>query len=222
MKVEAPRDCFKKFLESHPRVLIGDANFFIPLNRIVKGNKQGISFQKHKSILLDPFIEMIELLYVHQSVYDEIENIEIKEFIDSNDKIIIVSEEDLKPVEKRSFRTIENVVSSYTNYKPTSGCFKDKGEVHSIAYAATNNIDFFITIDQGAISLFDNTNVKKYVNELDVINLYEIIYFLYINNEPKQNLRNVYRYMYHSSERDHKTNPSWEEFITLFGNYYGE
>ena len=113
-----------------------------------------------------------------------------------------------------SFQTIEDAVANYTEYNPSNGCFDDAGEVKSIAYAATKNLEFFITHDGNAIKILENEHLQKFTREVQAITLYEIIYFLTKKSGDKEYLKKMYRFLYHSTKNEKIYNPSWGTFIS--------
>jgi len=218
MKVSIPRSTFKKFVHSEQKILIGDANFFIPPTR--KDND--FPFKKYRENFLEPFISQCNSIFVHQSVFHEIFNSEIIEYIQNHEKITIVDETTLEDIPRTVFKTIEDAVANYTNYKPGNGKFDDEGEVKSISYAATFNIDFFITHDTTAITILENKDLYKFTKEVKAFTFYEIIYFLYKSDYNKDFLRNLYRFLYHSTKSQKKDNPTWNEFLMLCEKEYGD
>lgn len=216
MKVKIPRAIFKKFLQSNLKILIGDANFFIPTSR----NEKNFPFTVYKDKFIEPFIEHCNVIYVHSTVLSEILDSTISEFVKSHEKIFIVDESDLDSMGQTSFQTIEDAVANYTDYNPSNGCFDDAGEVKSISYAATKNLDFFVTHDGNAIKILENEHLQKFTREVQAITLYEIIYFLTKKSGDKDFLKKMYRFLYHSTKNEKTYNPSWGDFISCCDEEY--
>ncbi|GBF33978.1 hypothetical protein DCCM_3089 [Desulfocucumis palustris] len=59
------------------------------------------------------------------------------------------------------------------------------------------------------------------LDNVQVIKMYELIFYLYINNiGNKKALRMLYKYQYHLTQFEQKTNPKWRQFVEAMENLY--
>lgn len=105
--------------------------------------------KKRKRIFLDACVEYFDDIYMHKVVYDEIKtDLDTKKYIDDliNQGIItIVHDPKFDPV----FSAYLDKLASFDLLKAKNPR-KNQGEIHSLAYAALNNIPYFSTNDRDA------------------------------------------------------------------------
>ena len=222
MKVIVPREVMFRFLQSNKKILIGDANFFIPIGRNDINKPRQLSREQHLKHILDPFLSLVDKVYVQKSVIEEILDNKIVEHLQTSSKVEIIDYDSLDDNEKTMFNTIEAIVAPMTDYNPNIKRSKDKGEVHSISHGALLNLDFMITHDLGAVSILSEESVQVYTGSLRAIMLYEIIYYLSLTEEDTRVLKAVYKLMYYYTKNEKSINPSWGEFIELMNNTYAK
>lgn len=125
----------------HKPVLF-DANIFMVAIDRRKSDKN-YSFENMKQLYITPLFESFKKIYVHEEVYNELDD-EMKALIDSYIGVNVtkVKEDDLYGRDPK-YTTIFNHIAQHelVNYK--RGQSKNRGEIYSLAYAAHHNINYF-------------------------------------------------------------------------------
>ena len=59
------------------------------------------------------------------------------------------------------------------------------------------------------------------LDNVQAIKMYELIYYLFkLDSGDKKSLRMLYKYLYHLTRNEKRTNPAWSEFIEAMNGLY--
>lgn len=210
------------------QIITLDANFLIPPDRS-RFRVQAFPFDKFCQIWLDPIFETFPNLAIHEAVYEEIVINTVKTYIDKNINknppgLFVHRDSSLSEKEKLIRDSIENKIYPYTKYDPLLDNKNDRGEVKSLAYIAVKELLYFAANDSNALQLIEKAEEwKTSLDNVQAIQMYELIFYLYrTDKSPKGGLRNLYRYQYHLTKNEKRTNPAWGEFIDTMNSLYRE
>ncbi|MBE5912868.1 MAG: hypothetical protein E7274_02275 [Pseudobutyrivibrio ruminis] len=200
-----------------------DANFFIPPDRSKLGCRT-YTFESFKKVWLNPIFNLFDKLYIHESVDEELINEKVRAFTDEKVKcrnLIVCSDNDLSEQEVLLMEDMKNRLSIYSKYDSFMDCSSDRGEVFSLSYMAVKGFTYFGANDALPIRLIKNANkLGTGLDDMSVIQMYEIIYVLYKKGYESDGLRNLYKYQYYLTKREKMTNPPWGKFIEMMDEIY--
>lgn len=216
------------FLIENPNTVITlDANILIPPDRSI--SKKSISFDTYKEIWLSPLFSSFTNIAIHESVYEELVMGNIKKYVDSlitstPPKIEILSDSSLSNTERFLRNTFEQKISFHTKYNPIIDNKDDRGEVKSLAYIAVKGLTYFAAHDSNVIQLIEKAELwSTGLDDLDAVKFYEILYHLYKTSpEKSKGFKMLYKYLYYLTEKEHKENMEWGEFILAMDRLYNQ
>jgi len=203
-----------------------DANVLIPPDRS-RYTRRSFDFQIFQRIWLEPIFEAFPNLAIHEAVYDELVLPSVKAYIDTHinnihPRLSIHKDSSLTPEEHIIRDSIEEKIYPLTKYDPMLDNKDDRGEVKSLAYIAVKGLLYFVAHDSNAIQLIEKA--EEWATGLDnvkAIKIYELIFYLYkTNKSDKKGLRLLYKYQYHLTKHEKKTNPEWDQFIEAMEALY--
>jgi len=216
-------------IENNKQQLTLDANFLIPPNRS-RETKHGVieafSFDKFKSIWIEPLLNGFPNITMHQAVLDEVQSYSgtyiNAELSKPKPRIVILEDENLTKLEEIVRNTFEAKIAKNTQYNPTIDNKDDRGEVKSLAYIATKGLPYFCSHDSNAIRLIEKADeLDTNLQAVGAVRAYEIIYYLLrVEKVEADGLRFLYKYMYYMTKSDKSVNPSWGEFIEQMDKLY--
>lgn len=208
------------------QIITLDANFLIPPDRS-KVTKIGFDFLLFKEVWLDPIFTAFSMIAIHEAVYDELVIETLREYVETlkNEnppKIIIHTDSSLTAVERILRDSIEEKVYPHTNYDPKLDNKDDRGEVKSLSYIAVKGLLYFAAHDNNALQLIEKAEQwSTGLDNVKAIQMYELIFYLYAKNlGKKSSLRMLYKYQYHLTDHEKRTNPEWGEFISTMNILY--
>lgn len=204
-----------------------DANIFIPPDRTKLGAKRAIEFGFYRETILAPLFDNWSGLAIHESVFEELVEGEVKSFADEMNnripsKLEIHYNSGLSENEKNLYNTNVDKLSQYSDYQPDIDNSDDRGEILSLSYMAVKEYIYFSANDHLPISLITRAvELETGLDYMNVIQMYEIIYVLFkLGLSDNEKLRKLYKYMYYSTNRDKKDNPCWSDFIDAMNSIY--
>ena len=227
MKVDISRknSAFEKLIEDPSIPIFADANLFIPPDRGGKGKP--MSFDMFRNIWLDPLFSKLSGLSIHESVYDEFVQDNVKRYVDTkifaeSNPITVHYTKNMNVIEQSLMQTYVNLIAQHSQYIPARDNKKDRGEVLSLAYMAAKGFIYFSANDYLPIRLIQEAGpLKTGLDNMRIIQMYEMIYYLMKQNAgDKQTLKQLYKYMYRRTEREKKDNPDWAEFVEGMDTLY--
>jgi len=213
-------------LDNPCQIITLDANFLIPPDRSTITTRR-FDFPLFKRVWLDPIFMAFPMIAVHEAVDKEIINTSLRDYVETlktsdPPKIIIHNDASLTDVEKILRDSIEDRVYPYTNYDPNLDNKDDRGEVKSLSYIAAKGLLYFAAHDNIALQLIEKAHQwSTGLDGIQAVRMYELIFYLYEKNlGDKQDLRMLYKYEYHLTNQEKKTNPEWGEFTSLMKALY--
>jgi rRNA-processing protein FCF1 len=208
----------KDIFDNPKQIITMDANFLICPNR----RELDFPFEKFIEIWLDPIFKAFSNLAIHQAVYEELIDINSKNYIDSQENLIMHRDTSLNATESRLRNTIEEKIAINTKYIVEEDNKDDRGEVKSLAFIAVKDYLYFASNDYNAITLVENSQEwETGLDNVRAIKMYELIYYLYKKELAKsKDLRILYKYQYYLTKREKSINPKWGEFISSMNNIY--
>jgi len=231
MKVDiaCTNSSFLSLIEKQDQIVFLDANFFIPPDRSSFNGIKPYRFDRYKEIWLEPLLAEFNGVSIHESVFDELVSIDIKTFADENansnpKRLRVFHNSELSTNEKALMLTYIDKLAVHSQYDPDKDNAKDRGEVLSLSYMAAKNYLYFAANDDLPIRLIkDADKLNTGLDDMGVIQMYELIYFLHKTNKyDSKSLRQLYKYQYHLTDREKRQNPEWGNFIQLMDELYGE
>ena len=203
-----------------------DANFLIPPDRR-RLARRSFDFPTFQQIWLDPIFRAFPNLAIHEAVYDELVLPSTKSYVQEQinatpPRLAIHRDSNLTKIEKMLRDSIEEKIYPLTKYDPLLDNRDDRGEVKSLAYIATKGLPYFAAHDSNAIQLVENAEAwSTGLDNIQAVKMYELIYFLYLMNpSEKRSLRILYKYQYHLTKHEKKTNPEWGQFLVRMEALY--
>lgn len=208
-----------KILCSQP--VMFDANIFM----VGIENRQSdpnCSFENMKDVYMIPIFESFSQIFIHQMVYDELDN-EAKAFMNTyiGKNVIIVQDKKLYGKDPL-FTTIFNDIANHERVQYSLGSSKDRGEVYSLAYAVYHNINYFsskeIMVDDIAKELETLQNIE--VITFDIIILLAYIYHM-SNGDTSKNkaLKSIYKRYCEDVIKRHKLPHTLREYFIASEKY---
>ena len=220
---------FLNLVENKDQIVFLDANFFIPPDRSNCINVKPVKFDWYKEKWLEPLLNEFKGASIHESVYAELVDTIIKAFTDKNinsepKRLTVFYNSELKENEKELMAFYVDKLAVHSQYDPDKDNAKDRGEVLSLSYMATKNYLFFAANDVLPIRLIrDADKLNTGLDDMGVIQMYELIYFLYRTNKYETKaLRQLYKYQYYLTDAEKRMNPEWGIFIQKMDELYGE
>lgn len=212
--------------ENPNQIITIDANFLIPPDRSRYARKS-FNFALFKKVWLEPIFNEFPKLAIHESVYDELVDMELRNYVENlrqenPPKIIIHFDSELTEIERLLRDTVESRIYPYTNYDPQIDNKDDRGEVKSLSYIAVKGLLYFAAHDNNALQLIEKAEEwSTGLDNVKAIHMFELIYYLYLKNkEDKKSLRMLYKYQYYLTEHEKRTNPEWGDFINQMNVLY--
>lgn len=154
------------------------------------------SFENMKQLYIQPLFESFTEIYIHNEVYNELDD-DSREFIDTyvGKNVEIVDEDGLYGTDPR-YTTIFNNISSHELVNYERGRAKDRGEVYSLAYAAYHNMNYFcskeIMVDNVARELEDLKKID--IITFDVVVLSAYVFYAQKSDKTKSKaLKAIYK-----------------------------
>jgi hypothetical protein len=196
MKVDISHknSALEKLIEDPSITIFMDANLFIPPDRGGKGKP--MSFDMFRSIWLDPLFSTLSGLSIHESVYDEFVQDDVKSYVDTkksakSNPITVHYNKNMNVTEQSLMQTYINMIAQHSQYIPARDNKKDRGEVLSLAYMAAKGFIYFSANDFLPIRLIQEaSSLKTGLDNLQIIQMYEMIYYLVKHNAgDKQTLK---------------------------------
>ena len=208
------------------QIITLDANFLIPSDRTPIA-RQGFGFNKFKDIWLVPIFKAFPNLAIHQAVFNELIEQDVRDFAETkirskSQKLTLFKDTDLTEIEMNLRNNMEAIISPLTKYNSVINNKDDRGEVKTLAYIAVKGLLYFAAHDNNAILLVEKAEEwSTGLDNIRAIKMYEIIYYLYINNIGSQkDLRILYKYQYYLTAKEKRDNFSWGEFIEKMNRLY--
>lgn len=215
-----------RIMEDQSTVVFLDANFFIPPDRSNMKVK-AIEFGWYKVKWLDPLFDSFPNLAIHETVYDELVQSNTKKYADekkNNDPALlkVYYDADLTHYESRMLLTYINKLAVYSLYNPERDNAKDRGEVRSLSYMAVKRYLYFASNDDLPRRLIGGADkLQTGLDGMSFLCVYDVIYFLYKKDcYDNKALRILYKYLYHLTAYEKKTNPEWGVFIECMDALY--
>ncbi len=213
-------------LNNPNQIITLDANFLIPPNRS-SITRKGFEFPQFKKIWLDPIFTAFPRIAIHEAVYEELVNTSLREYVEilkaeNPPRIIIHSDSELTDTEKILRDSIEDKIYQHTKYDPKLDNKDDRGEVKSLSYIAVKEFLYFAAHDNNALKLIEKAEQwSTGLDNVNAIHMYELIFYLYFKNlGDKASLRMLYKYQYHLTDYEKRTNPEWGEFTSAMESLY--
>ena len=221
---------FESILNNPNQIITLDANVLIPPDRS-KYATISFSFDKFKSIWLEPIFSAFPNLAIHEAVYDELVLPSVRNYVDSlinnsPSKLSIHRDSLLSSEEYVLRNTIEEKIYPLTKYDPLLDNKDDRGEVKSLSYIAVKEMIYFAAHDSNAIQLIEMSESQSTgLDNVQAIKIYELIFYLHKHgSSTSKGLKMLYKYQYYLTKHEKTTNPEWGEFIkdmeVLYYNCY--
>lgn len=180
------------------------------------------SFDNIRVVYLDAILSCFKDIYIHQEVYNELDD-ECRSYLDNyvGKNITIVSEGDLYESDPK-YNDIFNKIANHDLVRYVRGNSKDRGEVYSLAYAAYNGINYFssreIMVDIVAQDIEELENVDILTFDVIILTAY---YFHYKNGIKDYNiaLKSFYKKYCSDVIKRHKLPKTFSEYITEVQKY---
>lgn len=176
---------------------------------------------------LIPLFNEFSNLSVHETVYEELIDRQVKQFVDemmadSPSRLRIYSDYELTTVEKTLLDYQIKKIAPYSGYIPERDNAKDRGEIRSLAYMAVKNYLYFAANDNLAMQLINKSEeLETGLGSIGLIQPYEILYYLYkTGHYEDKGLKMLYKYQYYLTSTEKNQNPDWGTFISEMDNLY--
>lgn len=216
---------FLNLIENKKLEMFLDANFFISPDRSAIGVK-AFSFESFKDIWLDAIFKEFDGLHIHESVADELVADNIKDYVRMQEQQLKIKkclDSELAVGERMLMEDYKYRLSKHSKYDPVLDCAKDRGEILTLSYMAVKQYTYLGANDFLPIRLIKEANaLDTGLEAMEVIQMYEIIFYLYKSGYDKDGLRKLYKYQYYLTKKDKNDNPDWGNFIKGMENLYGD
>lgn len=206
-----------------------DANFFIPPDRSKVANVRAYSFKDFEKCWLVPLLTEFSGLRIHESVYDELVEGNVRNFADGRinsnpPNLQIHYDVELNAEELALRNTYMKKIAVHSVYDPIRDNAKDRGEVRSLSFMAVKQFSFFAAKDSLPVRLIkDAAKLDTGLDDMNIVQMYELIYYLYKTDRyDKKTLRILYKYQYYLTAGDKRENPDWRTFIEQMDTLYNE
>lgn len=208
------------------QIIFLDANLLIVPDRSRVGARR-VAFDKYMEYWLIPLFNEFSNLSVHETVYEELIDRQVKQFVDemmadSPSRLRIYSDYELTTVEKTLLDYQIQKIAPYSGYIPERDNAKDRGEIRSLAYMAVKNYLYFAANDNLAMQLINKSEeLETGLGSIGLIQPYEILYYLYkTGHYEDKGLKMLYKYQYYLTSTEKNQNPDWGTFISEMDNLY--
>ncbi|MFF2878140.1 hypothetical protein ACFVR2_17645 [Gottfriedia sp. NPDC057991] len=227
VNISERNEALVSLIENYAQVIPMDACILIPPNRQKENSSiPEIDFKLYKKLWLDPIFLTFPYLAIHEAVLKEcFTPADLYSFLTgeiAKNRLVLLSDNNLTTTEKTYRDSIEIKIAKYTSYNPVQDNSDDRGEVKTLAHIKTKNYLYFCSRDSNAIRLVQNS--EKYETSLDnihVLHIYEIAYYLVRMNMCTSNqMKTIYKYIYHLTPKEKSNNLSWGEFLTAMDTLY--
>ncbi|HIQ99024.1 MAG TPA: hypothetical protein IAB23_05010 [Candidatus Scybalocola faecavium] len=216
----------QSLFENCNQTIFLDANFFIVPDRSRIGAK-AIAFDRYKEYWLDPLFDAFSNLSVHESVYKELVDGKIKDFVDHKIRGIpkqlqIHTDRELTERERCLLEFQISRMAPYSGYIPERDNAKDRGEIRSLAYMAVKKYLYFAANDNLPMHLICHAKeLETGLDDMKLLQSYEVIYYLYkMEKYDTKGLRMLYKYQYYLTGQEKRKNPDWGVFIVEMDQTY--
>ncbi|MBQ3545699.1 MAG: hypothetical protein IJA34_12065 [Lachnospiraceae bacterium] len=195
--------------------ILFDANIFM-VGISERISNKNCSFDNMMQLYIKPLFESFTNIYIHQEVYNELDD-ESKKFVDGyiGKNVTLVDEGHLYGKDPK-YTIIFNRIANHelVNYK--RGRSKDKGEVYSLAYAAYHNMNYFcskeIMVDNVARELEELKDID--IITFDIILLQAYVYYVIKNDKSYcKGLKSMYKKYCADVIKRHKLPKTFSEYI---------
>lgn len=204
-----------------------DANILISPDRSAFVNVKPFLFSDYKKAILDPLLSEFSNMAIHESVYEELVGISVREYVEEAIKaepprLAVHWDRDLNMAEQALMATYIGKLAPHSQYDPAYDNAKDRGEIKSLSYMATKSYLYFAANDALPIRLVkDAERLQTGIGDLGIIQMYELIYYLYsMRKYDTKQLRIMYKYLYYLTGREKNENPDWSSFTTQMDCLY--
>lgn len=208
------------------QVIFLDANLFIVPDRSRMGAR-AVAFDRYKEYWLEPLFDAFSNLSVHESVYKELVNAQVKELADGKIaaepcRLRVYKDCELTEKEKNLMELQIQKIAPYSDYIPEKDNSKDRGEIRSLAYMAVKNYLYFAANDNLPMQLITKAGeLETGLDDMGLLQPYEIIYYLYKTGKyDDKGLKMLYKYQYYLTGQEKKRNPDWGTFIIEMDRLY--
>lgn len=226
MKVDTQNvnPALKSLFENPMQIIFLDANFFIAPDRSYVGAK-AISFSKYKEFWLEPLFHEFPNLSIHETVYTELVDTQVKQFADERiaenpSRLVVYYDSALNSREQNLLGMQIQKLAPLSGYIPEKDNAKDRGEIRSLAYMVVKNFLYFAANDNLPLDLIRNA-MENGLEGISLIQPYEILYYLYkADNYNTTGLKMLYKYLYYLTPREKRENQEWGKFIEVMDCLY--
>jgi len=153
------------------------------------------SFDKMRIIYLDALVENFQHIVIHEEVWKELDPQRadfLSKYIGKN--ISVVSEGSMYGTDPR-YTSIFNDIKQYELFQYNRGQKQNRGEVYSLAYAASHNIPYFSARDGAAMRAISEIESLK---ELELLGFEQLLLLGWMNNPHSNEYKKSYKSLYKS------------------------
>lgn len=197
-------------LPSKSEKIIFDACIFM-----VDISLQNYNFRTIQSALLDPCFEYFDTIFIHEYVYNNELDFNSKEYIDNKIKL---GKAKILKTPKRNLK-YDELLSELENHELLKSFSrrKNKGEIHSLAYAKLFNIPYFSTNDKDAIIVCNELNT---FNSIKIIGLEVLLVIaeITLNFEDSKETRKIRRSLYKKYCRRNTLPSTYNEYCNTYNS----
>lgn len=204
-----------------------DANFFIPPDRSFLEGYGKIDFENFVSHWLEPVFSEFPALAIHESVYDELVQSNIRSFADSKINhqpcfLRLYKDSDLTQTEQMIRNTYLNKIAQHSKYIPGRDNSDDRGEIRSLSFMAAKRMIYFAANDGLPVRLVEMADILHTgLDDMSILQSYHVLFYLYHTGKyDNKKLKMLYKYQYFATEKERTTNPSWSEFTQKMDALY--
>lgn len=222
-----PNPGFVDLLENPAQLIVVDANFYLPPDRMKIGARHKYSFEDYRKAWIEPMHRNFPNIAIHEAVLDELVDDQSAQFAQNclaatPPMLHLLRDSDLSETEEAVRQTKEKIIAAYTNYDPYRDNKDDRGEVKSLAHMGAVGYLYFSTHDSTALKLVEDAEkLGTTLDEIRAIHFYEGIYYLLKKGDIDRAVaRNLYRYHYYLTKREKQVNASWDEFCIGMDRLY--
>lgn len=229
MKVDTKEvnPAFQSIMDNPNQRIFLDANFFIPPDRSQTIKVRAFNFEDFKEIWLIPLFSEFTKLSLHETVYDELVADKVKLYAKEQSEAIpsklkIYYDYELSNEEKAMLNYYIAKIAVHSLYDPHRDNAKDRGEIRSLSYMAVKQYLYFAANDVLPIRLIkESEKLGTGLDDLKIVQMYELIYYLCKTGKyNNRGLKILYKYQYHLTLGDKKSNPEWGEFLVKMDKLY--
>lgn len=222
-----PNSALVSLIHDFSQIITLDACVLIPLDRSKENSQIPVfDFPIYRKFWLDVLFKTFPYLAIHDAVLEECFSPAelhryLKKEIDSQ-RLMLLSDSNLTPDEESYRRSMEYKIAEYTSYNPDQDNNDDRGEVKSLAHIKTKDYLYFCSRDSNAIRLIqDSDKYEASLETIQAIHIYELAYyFVRMDMCKSKQMRSIYKYIYHLTKKEIKSNPEWTTFLDEMDNLY--